>query len=327
MNKLEQLRQRSQVVADTGDIEAIRRYRPHDATTNPSLLYKAAQLPQYQGYIDEALQWADRQTGDREKLAAMKLAVSVGREILDLVPGVVSTEVDARLSFDTRASVEYARRLIALYEQAGVERERVLIKVASTWEGIAAASVLEREGIHCNLTLLFSFAQAVACAEAGVTLISPFVGRILDWHKAKRGLEHIPADEDPGVASVRSIYHYYKSRGYQTVVMGASFRNTGEIEALAGCDRLTISPQLLDELEQDNGELAAGLEAGTAGEARPAEPLNEAEFRFQLNRDAMATEKLADGIRNFVHDQEQLEAMLARQATTGEKNRNAATNT
>ncbi|WP_237057922.1 transaldolase [Microbulbifer sediminum] len=327
MSKLEQLRQRSQVVADTGDIEAIRRYRPHDATTNPSLLFKAAQLPQYRDTIDEALQWADRQGGDQARLAAMKLAVSIGREILELVPGVVSTEVDARLSFDTRASVEYARRLIALYEEAGVERERVLIKVASTWEGIAAASVLEREGIHCNLTLLFSFAQAVACAEAGVTLISPFVGRILDWHKARTGVDHIPAEEDPGVASVRNIYHYYKSRDYPTVVMGASFRNTGEIEALAGCDRLTISPQLLDELEQDSGPLAAGLDAGAKGEARPATPLDEAAFRFQLNSDAMATEKLAEGIRNFVHDQEQLETLLAQQATTGEQNRHAATNT
>ncbi|SDJ67442.1 transaldolase [Microbulbifer yueqingensis] len=326
MNKLEQLRQRSQVVADTGDIEAIRRYRPHDATTNPSLLYKAAQLPQYRGFIDDALQWADRQTGDRERLAAMKLAVSVGREILNLVPGVVSTEVDARLSFDTRASIEYARRLVALYEQAGVERERVLIKLASTWEGIAAASVLEREGIHCNLTLLFSFSQAVACAEAGVTLISPFVGRILDWHKARSGRDDIPADEDPGVASVRRIYDYYKSRDYPTVVMGASFRNTGEIEALAGCDRLTISPQLLDELEQDQGQLAAGLPAATAREPRPEQALDEAAFRYQLNGDAMATEKLAEGIRNFVHDQEQLEAMLAGKSTTGERKENAATN-
>ncbi|WP_346839061.1 transaldolase [Microbulbifer sp. SAOS-129_SWC] len=310
MNKLEQLRERSQVVADTGDIEAIRRYRPHDATTNPSLLYKAAQLPQYRPHISDALAWAQQHSGDRARLAALKLAVSVGAEILDLVPGVVSTEVDARLSFDTRATIDCARQLIALYEQAGVERERVLIKVASTWEGIAAASVLEREGIHCNLTLLFSFPQAVACAEAGATLISPFVGRILDWHKADSGRDDFTADEDPGVQSVRHIYHYYKSREYPTVVMGASFRNTGEIEALAGCDRLTISPQLLQELEDDGGTLASGLQTPAGGEPRPAQPLGEAQFRYQLNTDAMATEKLAEGIRNFVQDQERLEQLL-----------------
>ena len=320
MNKLEQLRQRSQVVADTGDIEAIRRYRPHDATTNPSLLYKAAQLPQYRGYIADSLAWAERHSSSYSpeaiaRSAAVKLAVTIGSEILQLVPGVVSTEVDARLSFDTRATIDYARRLIALYEQAGISRERVLIKVASTWEGIAAAAVLESEGVHCNLTLLFSFCQAVACAEAGVTLISPFVGRILDWHKANSGRDDFPAEEDPGVLSVRSIYHYYKSRGYSTVVMGASFRNPGEIEALAGCDRLTISPQLLQALEEDTGELAAGLPSDVASEPRPARPLGEAEFRYQLNCDAMATEKLAEGIRNFVADQERLEQLLREQMT------------
>ncbi|WP_193165095.1 transaldolase [Microbulbifer hainanensis] len=315
MNKLEQLKQRSQVVADTGDIEAIRRYLPHDATTNPSLLFKAAQLPQYRTLIADSLQWATRHGGDSStagtaKLAAMKLAVAIGTEILQLVPGVVSTEVDARLSFDTRATIDYARQLIALYEQAGVPRERVLIKIASTWEGIAAAAVLEREGIHCNLTLLFSFCQAVACAEAGATLISPFVGRILDWHKANSDRDDFSPEEDPGVLSVRAIYHYYKSRGYPTIVMGASFRNTGEIEALAGCDRLTISPQLLQELAEDSAPLAAGLETQIASEPRPAQPLSEAEFRYQLNRDAMATEKLAEGIRNFVQDQERLEQLL-----------------
>ncbi|GAA5524060.1 transaldolase [Microbulbifer aestuariivivens] len=313
MNKLEQLRQRSLVVADTGDIEAIRRYRPHDATTNPSLLYKAAQLPQYQSHLLEALAWAERHGGDRSRLAAMKLAVAIGTEILDIVPGVVSTEVDARLSFDTRATVEYARQLIQLYEQAGIGRERVLIKIASTWEGISAAALLEREGIHCNLTLLFSFSQALACAEAGVTLISPFVGRILDWHKAKSGVD-FTAEDDPGVASVRSIFEYYKSCDYDTVVMGASFRNTGEIEALAGCDRLTISPQLLQALEEDSGTLASGLPEQVAPQARPRQALSEAEFRYQLNADAMATEKLAEGIRNFVHDQEQLEQLLLQQA-------------
>ena len=310
MNKLEQLKQRSLVVADTGDIEAIRRYHPQDATTNPSLLYKAAQLPQYQQHLKDALAWAEKSGGDVIAQASMKLAVSIGKEILQIVPGVVSTEVDARLSFDTRASVEYARKLIALYEQDGVARDRVLIKLASTWEGIAAAAVLEREGIHCNLTLLFSQCQAVACAEAGVTLISPFVGRILDWYKASTGRDDYTAEDDPGVLSVTSIYEYYKSRGYPTIVMGASFRNTGEIEALAGCDKLTISPQLLQELQDDEGELAAGLNSDIAPQPKPAAPLSEAEFRYQLNADAMATEKLAEGIRNFVADQLKLEKLL-----------------
>ncbi|MCX2802103.1 transaldolase [Microbulbifer thermotolerans] len=328
MNKLEQLKARSQVVADTGDIAAIQRYHPQDATTNPSLLFKAAQLPQYQALIGESLDWAKRHCHDDASIpeqAAIKLAVAIGAEILQLVPGVVSTEVDARLSFDTRATIDYARRLISLYEQAGVPRERVLIKIASTWEGITAASVLEREGIHCNLTLLFSFCQAVACAEAGVTLISPFVGRILDWHKAHSGREDFTAEEDPGVLSVRNIYHYYKSRSYDTVVMAASFRNTGEIEALAGCDRLTISPQLLQALEEDDGNLTGGLPEQTKPLARPNRALGEAEFRYQLNSDAMATEKLAEGIRNFVQDQERLELLLQTHLI-GRTETNAATN-
>lgn len=320
MNKLEQLKQRSLVVADTGDIEAIVRYQPEDATTNPSLLYKAAQLPQYAQHLKDALVWAEKRVGndvDQENgeseiiaQAAMKLAVSIGYEILQIVPGVVSTEVDARLSFDTRASIEYARALIALYEQAGIDRKRVLIKLASTWEGISAASVLEREGIHCNLTLLFSQCQAVACAEAGVTLISPFVGRILDWYKNSTGRDDYTANDDPGVLSVASIYQYYKSCGYPTIVMGASFRNTGEIEALAGCDKLTISPPLLQELQDDNGELASGLSSDITRQPATSAPLQEAEFRYQLNADAMATEKLAEGIRNFVADQIKLEALL-----------------
>ncbi|WP_444956750.1 transaldolase [Microbulbifer sp. ZKSA002] len=330
MNKLEQLKQRSQVVADTGDIEAIRRYCPQDATTNPSLLFKAAQLPQYDNHIAEALQWAESHQGGSNaeniaRLAAIKLAVSIGTEILQLVPGVVSTEVDARLSFDTRATIDYARHLIALYERAGIAKDRVLIKIASTWEGIAAASVLEREGIHCNLTLLFSQSQAIACAEAGVTLISPFVGRILDWHIANSGRESFPAEEDPGVISVRNIYEYYKSRDYKTIVMGASFRNTGEIEALAGCDRLTISPQLLQALEDSEAPLAAGLPPVSATKSRPTQDLAEAEFRFQLNSDAMATEKLADGIRNFVKDQERLELLLQNRVK-GQQEIHAATN-
>ncbi|WP_288130995.1 transaldolase [Microbulbifer sp.] len=310
MNKLAQLKKRSLVVADTGDIEAIRRYQPEDATTNPSLLYKAAQLPQYQDHLKAAITWAEKQSGDVAQLAAMKLAVVIGNEILKIVPGVVSTEVDARLSFDTRASIEYARQLIALYEEAGVDRKRVLIKLASTWEGINAASVLEKEGIGCNLTLLFSQCQAIACAEAGVTLISPFVGRILDWYKASTGRDDYTAKDDPGVLSVQSIYEYYKSRGYPTIVMGASFRNTGEIEALAGCDKLTISPQLLQELQDDDGDLATGLNAEVEKQPLPEQALDEATFRFQLNADAMATEKLAEGIRNFVADQEKLEALL-----------------
>lgn len=310
MNKLEQLKQRSLVVADTGDIEAIRRYHPEDATTNPSLLYKAAQLPQYEQHLKDAIAWAEQKGGDVIALASMKLAVAIGHEILQIVPGVVSTEVDARLSFDTAASIEYARQLIAMYEQAGVARERVLIKLASTWEGISAASVLEREGIHCNLTLLFSQCQAVACAEAGVTLISPFVGRILDWYKASTGRDDYTASDDPGVLSVTSIYEYYKSREYPTIVMGASFRNTGEIEALAGCDKLTISPQLLQELQEDEGDLASGLKSEFSSQPRPSEPLREAQFRYQLNDDAMATEKLAEGIRNFVADQLKLEELL-----------------
>ncbi|MFD1215523.1 transaldolase [Microbulbifer celer] len=310
MNKLAQLKKRSLVVADTGDIEAIRRYQPEDATTNPSLLYKAAQLPQYQDHLKAAITWAEKQSGDVAQLAAMKLAVVIGNEILKIVPGVVSTEVDARLSFDTRASIEYARQLIALYEEAGVDRKRVLIKLASTWEGINAASVLEKEGIGCNLTLLFSQCQAIACAEAGVTLISPFVGRILDWYKASTGRDDYTAKDDPGVLSVQSIYEYYKSRGYPTIVMGASFRNTGEIEALAGCDKLTISPQLLQELQDDDGDLATGLNAEVEKQPLPEQTLDEATFRFQLNADAMATEKLAEGIRNFVADQEKLEALL-----------------
>ncbi|WP_226645011.1 transaldolase [Microbulbifer variabilis] len=331
MNKLEQLKQRSQVVADTGDIEAIRRYRPQDATTNPSLLYKAAQLPQYRGLIKESLDWAVNHQGganptETARLAAIKLAVSIGSEILQLIPGVVSTEVDARLSFDTRSTIDYARHLVALYEREGIARERVLIKIAATWEGIAAAEILEQEGIHCNLTLLFCLSQAIACAEAGVTLISPFVGRILDWHLANGDRKAFSGEEDPGVLSVRNIYHYYKSRDYNTIVMGASFRNTAEIEALAGCDRLTISPQLLQSLEDSEGLLVGGLPTVNEPLPRPEGRLSEAAFRYLLNSDAMATEKLAEGIRNFVKDQERLEMLLQSQVM-GRRETDAATNT
>ncbi|MEM9303081.1 MAG: transaldolase [Pseudomonadota bacterium] len=302
MSVLEQLRDMTVVVADTGDIEAMRQYRPRDATTNPSLILKAAQMDAYRSLVDEAIGATDDVD---ERLD--RLAVLFGCEILKIVPGRVSTEVDAGLSFDTDATVERARRLIALYESAGVDRGRVLIKIASTWEGIKAAEQLEREGIHCNLTLLFSFVQAVACAEARITLISPFVGRIYDWHRKDRGVDHIPATEDPGVASVTRIYNYFKRHEYKTEVMGASFRNTGEIMELAGCDLLTISPQLLAELEALDQPLELRLDADAAREM-DIEPLHadEKTFRWLMNEDAMATEKLAQGIRAFAADLEKL---------------------
>lgn len=304
-NKLEQLKQFSDVVADTGDIEAIKRYQPLDATTNPSLLYKAAQMEQYAPLVQEALANSSS-VGEAGDL----LAVAIGCEILKIVPGRVSTEVDARLSFDTQASIDKAHRLIELYEAAGIGKERVLIKLASTWEGIRAAEVLEKEGINCNLTLLFSFAQAAACAEAGAFLISPFVGRILDWYKANTDKKEYGPFEDPGVVSVTQIYNYYKQHGYKTVVMGASFRNTGELEALSGCDRLTISPGLLGELEADTSALERVLSSENSGEAMDKVSFNEAQFRFAMNEDAMATDKLAEGIRNFVIDQVNLENFL-----------------
>lgn len=311
-NLLEQLKSMTTIVADTGDIEAIRHHHPQDATTNPSLLFKAATLPEYVPLMEDAISWAKKQGGDREQQthdAMDKLAVDVGIEVLKSIPGRISTEVDARLSFDTAATIAKARKLIALYNEAGVRNEHVLIKIASTWEGIRAAEVLEREGIHCNLTLMFGFAQARAAAEAGATLISPFVGRILDWHKAKTGKD-FTAEEDPGVQSVRRIYAYYKAHGHRTIVMGASFRNMGEIVALAGCDRLTIAPALLQELESSEGVLERRLSDGGATEPHPA-PLTETEFRWQMNEDAMATEKLAEGIRGFTVDQIKLEKMLA----------------
>jgi transaldolase len=313
MNKLDQLKSMTQVVADTGDLDAIIQYQPQDATTNPSLLLKAADLPRYQPLLDEARKWAQDQESEpvaRAGAACDYLAVSIGLEIQQTIPGRVSTEVDARLSFDRAATVARARRLIDLYESRGSDKSRVLIKIASTWEGIQAAAELEKEGINCNLTLLFSFAQAVACADAGAYLISPFVGRILDWHLAARGVSSIPAEEDPGVRSVTEIYNYYKHYGYKTVVMGASFRNTGEIEQLAGCDRLTISPQLMQALAEDEAQLARKLEPGQSGVVGPQIELDEKAFRWRMNEDAMATEKLADGIRQFAVDQEKLEARL-----------------
>ncbi|MFC3116837.1 transaldolase [Cellvibrio fontiphilus] len=311
-SKLEQLKQFTDVVADTGDIEAIRLYKPLDATTNPSLVYKAAQMPQYQDLLTASIAASKSISNSAEQLSAAcdHLAVGIGLEILKIVPGRISTEVDARLSFDTKASIAKAHQLIALYEKGGVDKSRVLIKLASTWEGIRAAEVLEKEGINCNLTLLFGFNQAAACADAGVFLISPFVGRILDWYKANTDKKEYTAEEDPGVISVRQIYNYYKQNNYNTVVMGASFRNIGEIEALAGCDRLTISPQLLQELDQDKGELKRILSPNNVGEKIAKQIETEASFRFGLNQDAMATEKLAEGIRGFVKDQINLENLL-----------------
>jgi transaldolase len=312
-NQLASLREITTVVADTGDIEAIKKYQPVDATTNPSLLLKASEMEQYKPLIDDAIAWAKEQSSDQAQQiidAGDKLAVSIGREIVDIIPGRISTEVDARLSFDTEGSIEKAHKLIGLYEQAGVTKDRVLIKLASTWEGIRAAEQLEKEGINCNLTLLFSFAQARACAEAGVFLISPFVGRIMDWYKASSGKDGYLPHEDPGVLSVTKIYHFYKEHGYKTVVMGASFRNTGEITELAGCDRLTISPQLLEELSQTPTALETKLKDNGATKT-PGAAMTESEFRWDHNQDAMATEKLGEGIRNFAADQDKLETMLA----------------
>jgi transaldolase len=311
--KLDQLKSMTLVVADTGDIEAIRRFHPEDATTNPSLLLKAAGLPHYRDLIRNARAWARERGGsDAEQLAncSDKLAVSIGQEILGIVPGRVSTEVDARLSFDTDATISRARKLIGLYEEAGIDRSRILIKTASSWEGIRAAEQLEKERINCNLTLLFGFVQAAACADAGATLISPFVGRILDWYKANTELIIDQPADDPGVQSVTRIYNYYKQHDYSTIVMGASFRNAGQIEALAGCDRLTISPALLEELASDEGDLPRQLSPDGSRQAEAKQGYEEARFRYELNDNAMATEKLAEGVRNFVADQVRLEKLL-----------------
>ena len=311
--QLDSLRSMTVVVADTGDIDAIKKYQPQDATTNPSLILSASALPQYVPLIDEAITYAKAQSADKAQQlidAEDKLAVNIGLEILKIVPGRISTEVDARLSYDTQATVEKARKLISLYNAAGISNDRILIKIASTWQGIRAAEILEKEGINCNLTLLFSEAQARACAEAGVYLISPFVGRILDWYKANTDKKEYASAEDPGVISVTKIYNYYKEYGYKTVVMGASFRNIGEIIELAGCDRLTIAPALLKELQENSTALVRKLDYKGEVKAKP-QPLTEAEFYWQHNSDAMAVEKLADGIRKFAVDQEKLEAMLS----------------
>ncbi len=312
--QLESLRTLTTVVADTGDIEAIKKYQPVDATTNPSLLLKAASLPQYADLIKESVAWAKIQSSDAEQQivdAGDKLAVAIGKEIVNVIPGRISTEVDARLSFDTAATVKKAHKLIKLYADAGIDKSRILIKIASTWEGIKAAEILEKENINCNLTLLFSFAQARACAEAGVFLISPFVGRILDWFKASTGKTDYAGNEDPGVVSVTEIYNYYKSHGYKTVVMGASFRNIDEILCLAGCDRLTISPQLLEELSNAQGEIKPYL-VDNGKVKNTGDKISEAQFKWDMNEDAMATEKLAEGIRNFAGDQVKLETLLSK---------------
>ena len=311
MTLLESLKKYTTVVADTGDIEAIAKHRPQDATTNPSLLYHAAQMPAYRHLVEEAAEQASELGGSQEDMAAEfidHMFVLFGSEILKVVPGRVSTEVAASLSFDTPGTVAKARKLISLYEKKGVSRDRILIKIASTWEGIQAANELEEEGIHCNLTLLFSFAQAVACAEAGVTLISPFVGRIYDWYKKESGGKEIAPDQDPGVASVTRIYNYYKKYGYKTQVMGASFRNVNQIVRLAGCDLLTISPDLLEQLENTEGVVQRKLDPAIAKTSQDEQiRLTEKAFRWMHNEDAMATEKLAEGIRKFNSDARHLE--------------------
>ena len=313
-SQLQQLKAMTTVVADTGDIEAIRQFKPVDATTNPSLLLKAASLPAYAPLLDRAKQYALKESSQpQEQLSLMtqKLGVLIGTEILKIIPGRISTEVDARLSFNTQATLAEARHLIRLYNEAGISNDRILIKIASTWEGIQAARVLEKEGINCNLTLLFSFAQAAACADAGAYLISPFVGRILDWYKAKNPQTDYADAQDPGVQSVTAIYNYYKAMSYDTIVMGASFRSKEEIQQLAGCDRLTISPQLMQELESDTSVLTRKLSSDTGSSLiKPQD--NEATFRWMMNEDAMATEKLAEGIRNFAKDQNTLELLLAK---------------
>lgn len=315
-SQLDQLKEFTTVVADTGDFDSIAKYKPQDATTNPSLLFKAAQMPQYAKLVDDAVAYGKslKDVTDDERLGHIidKMSVNFGVKILNIVPGYVSTEVDARLSFDTQGTIDRAHRIIKMYKEAGISKDRILIKIASTWEGIQACKRLQSEGIQCNMTLLFGFAQAVACAEAKATLISPFVGRILDWYKAKSGRASYPADEDPGVVSVTTIYNHYKKHGYKTIVMGASFRNTGEVVELAGCDRLTISPNLLEELANADGRVVKKLDADEAVQTydAPKVTFTEPQYRFSMNEDAMAVEKLAEGIRGFSADIVKLENIL-----------------
>jgi transaldolase len=315
MHKLDQLKQFTTIVADTGEFEEIKKYLPTDATTNPSLIFAASSKPEYQFLIEEAIQWGKKQGKTPHEIKEHiidKIFVNFGLEILKIVPGRVSTEVDARLSFDCAGSVKKAHTLIALYEKAGIDRKRILIKLASTWEGIEAAKILEKEGIHCNMTLLFSMAQAIGCAQVGATLISPFVGRILDWYKKNEGKEGYPPEKDPGVISVTEIYNTYKKWGIKTQIMGASFRNKEEILELAGCDLLTIAPKLLEELKNGEGAVVKKLDAAAAKKLSLEKiVLDEKAFRWMLNEDAMATEKLAEGIRNFTKDLVKLEQMIS----------------
>ncbi|PWC17657.1 transaldolase [Brenneria corticis] len=313
MNQLESLKQFTVVVADSGDIDSIRQFAPQDATTNPSLILKAASLPHYQPLFDDALAYARRQGGSKETQlinAGDRLAVNIGAEVLKSIPGRISTEVDARLSFNRGMCVAKARKLIGMYQEKEIPRSRILIKLAASWEGIRAAEELEKEGINCNLTLLFSFAQARACAEAGVYLISPFVGRIYDWYQAKQPAGDYQVENDPGVESVRNIYDYYKRYRYSTVIMGASFRKVEQVLALAGCDRLTISPALLEQLKNSSERVERRLTPPTEALHHPM-PLSEAEFRWEHNQDPMAVDKLAEGIRLFAADQQKLENLLA----------------
>jgi transaldolase len=307
-SKLDQLRSMTTVVADTGDMESIRQFRPTDSTTNPSLILKASEMPAYAHFVEEAIDWG-RKTRAPVDDVTDRVAVNFGAELTTIVPGRVSTEVDADLSFDTQAMIAKARKLLGLYKERGIERDRILIKLASTWEGIEAARVLQREGVDCNMTLMFSLAQAAAAADAGAFLVSPFVGRILDWH-VKAGEGPFEGETDPGVRSVHTIYAYYKTHGYKTVVMGASFRNTDEIEALAGCDRLTISPHLLEALSKDQGTLTRRLDPSNPGLAPPKMSLDEKAFRWMLNEDPMATEKLSEGIRLFAKDLRAMQTMV-----------------
>lgn len=314
MKKLDQLKQMTTVVSDSGEFEEIKKYHPTDATTNPSLILAASTKPEYQFLIEEAILWGKKNaknSNDVMETVIDRLFINFGLEILKIIPGRVSTEVDARLSFDVEASVEKARHLISLYEAAGIDRKRILIKLASTWEGIKAAEILEKEGIHCNMTLLFSLAQAIGCAESNATLISPFVGRILDWYKKSEGKDSYPPAEDPGVVSVTQIYNYYKKMGIKTQIMGASFRNTEEITELAGCDLLTIAPKLLEQLQTAEGDVPKKLDAEAAKKMEIEKiSLDEKKFRWMLNDNAMATDKLAEGIRNFSKDLIKLEKII-----------------
>jgi transaldolase len=314
MNKLDQLKEMTTIVADTGEFEEIKKYLPTDATTNPSLIFAASSKPEYQFLIEEAIQWGKKNgksTADIKEQAVDKVFVNFGLEILKVIPGRVSTEVDARLSFDVEGSLKKARHLIALYETAGIDRKRILIKLASTWEGIKAAEILEKEGIHCNMTLMFSLPQAIGCAQVSATLISPFVGRILDWYKKSEGKDSYSPAQDPGVISVTQIYNYYKKMGFKTQIMGASFRNVDEITELAGCDLLTIAPKLLQALQTTDGPVPKRLDAEAAKKMQiPKIPIDERSFRWLLNEDAMATEKLAEGIRSFTKDLLKLEKII-----------------